>query len=82
MLYERRPSMPKLLNYVSCWASGGMHTRPPDVRISSKHLHVHCTAILQVPIASFTRKAPNPSIERTSPGKPGAASHVKRWASR
>jgi hypothetical protein len=21
---------------------------------------------------------PNPSIERTSPGKPGAASHVKR----
>jgi putative acetyltransferase len=24
--------------------------------------------------------APNPSIERTSPGKPGAASHVKRWA--
>jgi hypothetical protein len=22
----------------------------------------------------------NPSIERTSPGKPGAASHVKRWA--
>jgi hypothetical protein len=22
--------------------------------------------------------APNPSIERTSPGKPGAASHVKR----
>jgi hypothetical protein len=22
---------------------------------------------------------PNPSIERTSPGKPGAASHVKRW---
>ena len=25
---------------------------------------------------------PNPSIERTSPGKPGAASHLKRWASR
>jgi hypothetical protein len=24
------------------------------------------------------REAPNPSIERTSPGKPGAASHVKR----
>jgi hypothetical protein len=24
--------------------------------------------------------APNPSIERTSPGKPAAASHVKRWA--
>jgi len=24
----------------------------------------------------------NPSIERTSPGKPGAASHVKRWASK
>jgi hypothetical protein len=24
------------------------------------------------------RQAPNPSIERTSPGKPGAASHVKR----
>lgn len=23
----------------------------------------------------------NPSIERTSPGKPGATSHVKRWAS-
>jgi len=23
-------------------------------------------------------EAPNPSIERTSPGKPGAASHVKR----
>ena len=23
---------------------------------------------------------PNPSIERTSPGKPGAASHLKRWA--
>ena len=27
-------------------------------------------------------EAPNPSIERTSPRKPGAASHVKRWASR
>jgi hypothetical protein len=25
---------------------------------------------------------PNPSIERTRPGKPGRASHVKRWASR
>ena len=25
--------------------------------------------------------APNPSIERTSPGEPGLASHVKRWAS-
>lgn len=24
---------------------------------------------------------PNPSIERKSPGKPVAASHVKRWAS-
>jgi hypothetical protein len=24
------------------------------------------------------RALPNPSIERTSPGKPGAASHVKR----
>jgi hypothetical protein len=24
---------------------------------------------------------PNPSIERTRPGKPGRASHVKRWAS-
>jgi hypothetical protein len=24
---------------------------------------------------------PNPSIERTSPSKPGAASHLKRWAS-
>jgi hypothetical protein len=24
----------------------------------------------------------NPSIERTRPGKPGRASHVKRWASR
>ena len=28
------------------------------------------------------RPLPNPSIERTSPGKPGAASHLKRWASR
>lgn len=28
------------------------------------------------------RAAPNSSIERTSPRKPGAASHVKRWASR
>jgi len=24
---------------------------------------------------------PNPSIERTRPGKPGHASHLKRWAS-
>jgi hypothetical protein len=27
------------------------------------------------------RVMPNPSIERTRPGKPGRASHVKRWAS-
>jgi len=25
-----------------------------------------------------TDEMPNPSIERTSPGKPGAASHLKR----
>lgn len=29
-------------------------------------------------LAASARQAPNPSIERTSPGKPGAASHVKR----
>jgi hypothetical protein len=28
--------------------------------------------------ANIASQAPNPSIERTSPGKPGAASHVKR----
>lgn len=28
--------------------------------------------------AKIARASPNPSIERTSPGKPGAASHVKR----
>jgi hypothetical protein len=26
----------------------------------------------------YGAQAPNPSIERTSPGKPGAASHLKR----
>lgn len=29
-------------------------------------------------IREFLSQAPNPSIERTSPGKPGAASHLKR----
>ena len=28
--------------------------------------------------SSLRTQAPNPSIERTSPGKPGAASHLKR----
>jgi hypothetical protein len=30
----------------------------------------------------WQRAMPNPSIERTCPGKPGHASHLKRWASR
>ena len=29
-------------------------------------------------LSKAERQAPNPSIERTSPGKPGAASHLKR----
>jgi hypothetical protein len=32
----------------------------------------------RIPTSKHARKPPNPSIERTSPGKPGAASHVKR----
>jgi hypothetical protein len=28
----------------------------------------------------MSTRAPDPSIERTSPGKPDAGSHVKRWA--
>ena len=34
------------------------------------------------PSVACHRAMPNPSIERTCPGKPGHASHVKRWASR
>jgi hypothetical protein len=29
-------------------------------------------------LISLAGRPPNPSIERTSPGKPGLASHVKR----
>jgi hypothetical protein len=29
-------------------------------------------------VFAFLTAAPNPSIERTRPGKPGRASHVKR----
>jgi hypothetical protein len=36
------------------------------------------TAVLLWP----RKNPPNPSIERTSPGKPGAASHVKRYTPR
>jgi hypothetical protein len=35
-------------------------------------------AVLGVAIGAFCVQAPNPSIERTSPGMPGAASHLKR----
>jgi ribosomal protein S18 acetylase RimI-like enzyme len=36
------------------------------------------TVVAEMAHASEMQRAPNPSIERTSPGKPGAASHVKR----
>ena len=35
-------------------------------------------SVLPVSFVAATKELPNPSIERTSPGKPGAASHVKR----
>jgi len=41
-----------------------------------------CLGIALVFVAAWllrlTKAAPNPSIERTRPGKPGRASHVKR----
>ena len=39
--------------------------------------HVSTSLVVRPPIA-WGKVQPNPSIERTSPGKPGAAPHVKR----
>ncbi|MEO7859936.1 MAG: hypothetical protein ABIU05_05740 [Nitrospirales bacterium] len=34
---------------------------------------------METTIAAVIGATPNPSIKRTSPGKPGFAAYVKRW---
>ena len=51
---------------------------------AAQHVPVACVCLqaaspnAQCGLAVVHRPLPNPSIERTSPGKPGAASHLKR----
>jgi hypothetical protein len=51
---------------------------------AAQHVPVACVCLqaaspnAQCGLAVVLRPLPNPSIERTSPGKPGAASHLKR----
>jgi hypothetical protein len=51
---------------------------------AAQHVPVACVCLQAAPpnaqcgLAVVLRPLPNPSIERTSPGKPGAASHLKR----
>ena len=49
---------------------------PADLK--SRRKREKLVLVMQAVRQQVFNQAPNPSIERTSPGKPGAASHVKR----
>lgn len=55
----------------SCFAARAAEVRLLASSATQRTMHRHAG---RVPLGA----RPNPSIERTSPGKPGAASHVKR----
>ncbi len=57
------------------WSSVALRssTRPNTKGGGGSGFTMHAGSVLQSAL-------PNPSIERTCPGKPGQASHLKRWA--
>jgi hypothetical protein len=65
--------------------------RSPQVtrrlRVSGRSLALGCSQMsgslwcFRCSFRCSVQQPPNPSIERTCPGKPGHASHLKRWAS-
>jgi len=66
-------------------ASADFYIVGDEIRVSrsflmrmSKLIESSVRSIERQVIAKFYKQAPNPSIERTRPGKPGRASHVKR----
>ncbi|MDN3920410.1 transposase [Roseateles violae] len=52
-----------------------------DSSAQGSHAHESMVGEVKKLMALLETATPNPSIERTRPGKPGRASHVRRWAS-
>jgi len=68
-----------LLAAASAWQSGRPYE--PAFTEALNMLAIYCatpTILAAIAFVGWLRVRPNPSIERTSPGKPGAASHLKR----
>ena len=60
------------------YSLAALKMRPNRLLLAKRYVSVRRT---KGPPWSLKKAAPNPSIDRTCPGKPGQASHVKRWAS-
>jgi hypothetical protein len=71
-------SAPVRLDEEEFKASGLVANEPLIAEQAIRALAELETIVLTGGLQALLNEAPNPSIERTSPGKPGAASHVKR----